>query len=171
MLSFDLRTATFSYSPGYVASITYTPEVDSYEVSFSCDEEGKANPHDFLAALSSHRLNELAADRGTGRSRGTVGVKFIGVRSPQSVSPIELRAEQLLRNTLPVLLEVGAIRAAATSDFPKLVVRSVSQYRLVWDVQSKHRSVLPCDHYRPKLNSSQIRSRLGCSTVRPIFAL
>ena len=45
--------------------------------------------------------------------------------------------KKLLRNTLPFLLEVEAIRASAKSIPMNLVVLSVTQYRLVWDVERR----------------------------------
>ena len=90
MLSFDLRTATFSYSPGFNASITYSPNSDSYECSFfrssspqtpatplTAGGNGDTNPHEPLAALLSHRLNELT--RRSDVKKGTVGKGFISV--------------------------------------------------------------------------------------------
>lgn len=90
MLSFDLRTATFSYSPGFNASITYSPNSDSYECSFfrsstpatpatplTASGNGDTNPHELLAALLSHRLNELT--RRSDVKKGTVGIGFISV--------------------------------------------------------------------------------------------
>ncbi|RSH89438.1 mediator complex subunit [Saitozyma podzolica] len=172
MLSFDLRTATFSYSPGFIASITYTPTSDSYLVTFTRTGSASGHsamiagvspaaaltprvaltpvtqmtpvahmsgltpagmtpgmtpgslvqtqesPHEVLAGLLSHRLNELV---GTGRRKGTAGKEFI----------------LLLRSTLPLLLAIESIRAASTTDFPALVIRSVNQYRLIWDLDEK----------------------------------
>lgn len=43
MLSFDLRTAIFIYSPGYIASITYSPNSDTYEVSFPRSAHAQAS--------------------------------------------------------------------------------------------------------------------------------
>ena len=76
MLSFDLRTATFSYAPGYNASITYTPQDDSYEVSFT-SEHGDS-PHTKLAGLLSHRLNEMALN-GIKQENGKTGREFLTV--------------------------------------------------------------------------------------------
>lgn len=79
MLSFDLRTATFSYATGHTAAITYTPQDDSYDVSFSCDND-QENPHDKIAGLLSHRLNELTriATSVKGESKRT-GIVFMSV--------------------------------------------------------------------------------------------
>ena len=67
MLSFDLSTATLSYSAGYSCSITYTPSDDSYEVSFASTAESgtqaQENPHEMLQGLFSHKLNELSKRR------------------------------------------------------------------------------------------------------------
>lgn len=92
MLSFDLRTATFSYSPGFNASITYSSSSDSYECSFVRSSSvntpatpmtatGDSNPHEPLAPLLSHRLNELT--RHSDAKKGTVGKGFISVSSTQ----------------------------------------------------------------------------------------
>lgn len=77
MLSFDLRTVTFSYLPGYNASITYTPQDDSYEASFSA-EDGE-NPHTLLAGLLSHHLNELTGGAPVASKKRTSGERFISV--------------------------------------------------------------------------------------------
>lgn len=77
MLSFDLRTVTFTYSPGYNAAITYTPQDDSYQVSFSADEGD--NPHNLLAGLLSHRLNELTGGLKAGPQTPSTGQRFISV--------------------------------------------------------------------------------------------
>lgn len=137
MLSFDLRTATFSYSPGFIASITYTPTSDSYLVTFTRTGSASSHsamvtgvspaaaltprvvltpvtqmtpvahmsgltpagmtpgmtpgslvqtqesPHEVLAGLLSHRLNELV---GTGRRKGTAGKEFILVSARCEIS-------------------------------------------------------------------------------------
>jgi hypothetical protein len=49
---------------------------------------------------------------------------------------------QLLRATLPLLLETEALRAASNGHFPVLVVRSVTEYRLVWDNEGTTRYAL-----------------------------
>lgn len=153
MLSFDLRTATFSYSPGFNASITYSPNSDSYECSFFRSSApntpatplavsgGEPNPHELLAPLLSHRLNELT--RRSDVKKGTVGREFIAVSLP-SHSTLRLRSSrtQLLRNTLPILLEIDAIRATSTTEYPKLVVIGVDEYRLVWDAEGSKRCVV-----------------------------
>ncbi len=82
VLYFDLRTATICYSSGFNASIAYSPEADSYEVSFSRDDEGKASPHDPIAPLLSDRLNNLTSAVSLRRS-SMVGRQFIGVCVPQ----------------------------------------------------------------------------------------
>jgi hypothetical protein len=95
MLSFDLRTASFSYAVGFNASITYSPNSDSYECTFTRASSvntpatptvtGEASPHEMLAPLLSHKLNELT--RGADVKRGTVGREFISVcRLSYSVS-------------------------------------------------------------------------------------
>ena len=75
MISFDLRTATFTYAPGYTASITYTPQDDSYRILF--DAEG-VSPHEIMAGLLSHRLNELASGPKS-LVKGSTGEQFLGV--------------------------------------------------------------------------------------------
>lgn len=87
MLSFDLRTASFSYAVGFNAYITYSPNSDSYECTFTRASPantpatptitGEASPHEMLAPLLSHKLNELT--RGADVKRGTVGREFISV--------------------------------------------------------------------------------------------
>lgn len=77
VLSFDLRTVTFAYAPGNTAAITYTPQDDSYQVSFSADQG--TSPHDMLAGLLSHHLNELTREpKRVGKS--STGERFISVR-------------------------------------------------------------------------------------------
>ena len=111
MLSFDLRTATISYTPGFNASITYTPEADTYEVFFFRHGEAKDSPHEMLANLLSQRLNELSsAAQRTGRSGSgisRVGREFIGVskhafchsrRSDSLVSCCEILCRSCLRS-------------------------------------------------------------------------
>lgn len=44
---------------------------------------------------------------------------------------------QLLCNTLPLLQEVERVRDGG--EYPKMVVRSVTDFRLVWDVQNARR--------------------------------
>lgn len=75
MISFDLRTATFTYAPGYTASITYTPQDDSYRIIF--DAEG-VSPHGAMAGLLSHRLNEMTGGPKSSVKRST-GEQFLGV--------------------------------------------------------------------------------------------
>lgn len=139
MLSFDLCTASVQYAPGYNVAITYTPTSDSYEASFSrgtgatntmtpaptyggtpAVDSADSNPHQALAPLLSHHLNELTQHSPPG-GRGHSGRDFL----------------QLLRATLPLLLEAESLRVASASDYPALVVRSVTEYRLVWDHESK----------------------------------
>lgn len=143
MLSFDLCTASVQYAPGYNVAITYTPTSDSYEASFfrgtgtatsiatpapafggtpALDSMGsESNPHQALAPLLSHHLNELT-QLSPPSGRGHAGRDFL----------------QLLRATLPLLQEAESLRIASASDFPALVVRSVTEYRLVWDHESKN---------------------------------
>ncbi|TXT06056.1 hypothetical protein VHUM_03529 [Vanrija humicola] len=133
MLSFDLCTATLQYAPGYQVAITYTPTSDSYETSFFRSSaitstpaapsatpavDGEPSPHQLIAPLLSHHLNELTA------------------QSPQATDALGSNGQQfiqLLRATLPLLLEVESLRVASATEYPVLVVRSVTQYRLVWD--------------------------------------
>lgn len=124
MLSFDLCTATLQYWDGYQVAITYTPTSDSYEVSFHKAGPGtpaasvEPSPHQLLAPLLSHHLNELTAQPAYIRDAlGSNGKQFIA----------------LLRATLPLLLEQESLRQQSASDFPALVVQSVYDYRLVWD--------------------------------------
>lgn len=97
MLSFDLRTASFSYAAGFNASITYSPTSDSYECTFVRASPvnspvtpmvgyGEASPHETLAPLLSHKLNELT--KGADVKRGTVGREFISVRSWLTQAPM-----------------------------------------------------------------------------------
>ncbi|BEI89208.1 uncharacterized protein CcaverHIS019_0205700 [Cutaneotrichosporon cavernicola] len=130
MLSFDLCTASVQYAPGFNVAITYTPTSDSYEASFSraglnsatpaptgtLPTDSGDNPHAALAPLLSAHLNELTQLAPVG-GRGHAGRDFL----------------QLLRTTLPLLLEAEALRVARASPYPALVVRSVTEYRLVWD--------------------------------------
>ncbi|KAL7420323.1 mediator complex subunit [Cryptotrichosporon argae] len=128
MLSFDLRTATLEYAPGFIVSITYTPASDSYEASFSRSaigatpamstpaREDEPNPHEQLAPVLSYRLNELTRE---GSRSETAGKRFI----------------QLLRATLPLLVEVDALRVS--NAWLHLVIRSATEFRLVWDHQGK----------------------------------
>jgi mediator of RNA polymerase II transcription subunit 14 len=134
MLSFDLCTASVQYAPGFNVAITYTPTSDSYEASFSRSgvnsatpaptgmphTDGGDNPHAALAPLLSAHLNELTQLAPAG-GRGHAGRDFL----------------QLLRATLPLLLEAEALRVASASPYPALVVRSVTEYRLVWDHEAK----------------------------------
>lgn len=76
MISFDLRTALFTYAKGHTASITYTPQDDSYMVSF--ESANGESPHEILAPLLSHRLNELAGGP-KDVVKGTTGKQFISV--------------------------------------------------------------------------------------------
>jgi len=149
MLSFDLRTASFSYAIGFNASITYSPNSDSYECTFTRASPvntpvtptvhiGDASPHEMLAPLLSHKLNELT--RSEDVKRGTVGKEFIAVR--RLLTCVIDTDVQLLRNTLPLLQEIDGIRAASTTGYPKLVVSSVEEYRLIWDADGSHRYVL-----------------------------
>lgn len=94
MLSFDLRTASLEYSPGYICSITYDSTTDGYLVTFGkrllsgkgvtpgstsgqtpgtiLGDEG-GNPHSSMSGLLSWELNELVEN---GKD---VGIRFIGV--------------------------------------------------------------------------------------------
>ncbi|KAI9633134.1 mediator complex subunit MED14-domain-containing protein [Dioszegia hungarica] len=129
MLSFDLRTATLEYAPGYLCEITYDSGTDGYVVSFGrtgpadaaaagravqgVEENGAGeavNPHEAMKGLLSWELNELV------EGQKDVGVRFIG----------------LLRATLPFLLE-------SAPPGPQLVILSVRRYRLIWDIQSTRR--------------------------------
>lgn len=125
MLSFDLCTATLQYAHGFQVAITYTPMTDSYEASFfrsgvtaapigaTPAVDGEPSPHQQLAPLLSHYLNEVTMQP----QKDGSAARFI----------------RLLRATLPVLLEAESIRTSNASDYPALVVRSVSEYRLIWD--------------------------------------
>lgn len=94
MLSFDLRTATLEYAPGYLCEITYDSGTDGYVVSFgrtgpadaAAAAAGRAvqgvenngageavNPHEAMKGLLSWELNELV------EGQKDVGVRFIGV--------------------------------------------------------------------------------------------
>ncbi|KAL1409660.1 mediator complex subunit [Vanrija albida] len=142
MLSFDLCTATLQYAPGYQVAITYTPTSDSYEASFFRSSavpstpaapsatpavDGEPSPHQLIAPLLSHHLNELTAQSPSASDAlGSNGQQFI----------------QLLRATLPLLLEVESLRVASATEYPMLVVRSVTQYRLVWDHEGTTRYAL-----------------------------
>ncbi|WVR03276.1 hypothetical protein IAU60_000267 [Kwoniella sp. DSM 27419] len=140
MLSFDLRTATLSYAEGYIASITYTPTNDSYQVvlSTAADDNSRnqidkqagtdlnpsettperpSNPHSAIAPLLSARLNELTAVPSERRKPGAVAREFIG----------------LLRGTLPFLLKTEALKQMGWG----LVVLGASWYRLVKDHEGK----------------------------------
>ncbi|WWD22838.1 hypothetical protein CI109_107332 [Kwoniella shandongensis] len=125
MLSFDLRKATLSYAKGYNASITYTPNNDSYQVTFFRDtpapslapkadlDGAQDNTHDILAPLLSAKLNELTSSRRERVREGSVGREFVG----------------LLKSTLPVLL----VSQDMSKDGWNLVVMSVGGFRLVRD--------------------------------------
>ncbi len=116
---------------GFNTSITYTPTSDSYQVTFfrstsatppldtlPSESDKEPCPHDLIAPLLANRLNELTSNPNIAK-RNSTGLKFI----------------RLLKNTLPVLLEIERIQAAdPTTEFPVLIVRSVETYRLVWDV-------------------------------------
>ena len=86
VLSFDFHTAAFSFAPGFNASITYSPVADSYEVFFFRDEHSAKSPHTPLAGLMSHRLNDLALAGRNGKTKGTVGQKFVGVSAAGTTS-------------------------------------------------------------------------------------
>jgi hypothetical protein len=139
MISFDLRTALFTYAKGHTASITYTPQDDSYMVSFeSADGE---SPHEILAPLLSHRLNELAGGP-KNAVKGSTGKQFLSVSRGRLGAKCLIFADgQLLCNTLPFLLEVDALRSTG-GHITHLVIRSVSQYRLLWDIQNTRRCVM-----------------------------
>jgi mediator of RNA polymerase II transcription subunit 14 len=148
MLSFDLRTATFSYSPGFNASITYSSVSDSYECTFvrsspvntpatPATMSGDASPHEILGPLLSHKLNELTKSEDV--KKGTVGREFITVSDSLWLT-LALSADwQLLRNTLPLLLEIESVRSRSMSGFPELVVSAVDEFRLVWDIEGTKR--------------------------------
>lgn len=160
MLSFDLCTATLQYWDGYQVAITYTPTSDSYEVSFFKADESPS-PHQLLAPLLSHHLNELTAQPSYVRDAlGSNGKQFIS----------------LLRATLPLLLEQEALRQQSASEFPALVVRSVFEYRFVWDqfgttrfalditLSGNCRSFLLSDGARPR----QGEMDLSCGVLTPV---
>jgi len=176
LISFDLCTATLQYAPGYLVAITYTPTSDSYQVSFyrshptstpaahppAADDE---SPHQLIAQLLSHHLNELTTQpQSTQDALGSNGKQFI----------------QLLRATLPLLVEAEALRAASHGHFPALVVRSVTEYRLVWDNEGITRyaldicltpdakSYLITDASRPK---GDLPVDLSCGPLTPIPSL
>ncbi|EKD02252.1 hypothetical protein A1Q2_03399 [Trichosporon asahii var. asahii CBS 8904] len=162
MLSFDLCTATLQYWDGFQVAITYTPTSDSYEVPFFKGDES-ASPHQLLAPLLSHHLNELTAQPSYVRDAlGSNGKQFIS----------------LLRATLPLLLEQEALRTQSASEFPALVVRSVFDYRFVWDqfgttrfalditLSGNCRSFLLSDGARPRPPSEQVD--LSCGVLTPI---
>jgi mediator of RNA polymerase II transcription subunit 14 len=138
MLSFDLRAATFTYHPGYMITMTYNPSDDSYEVTFGRNIPAKPSPHDKIAGLLSHRLNELV---GNPRKKGLVGGEFISVSIHSHLQEPHVTSSngvQLLRDTLPLLMEIEDISATLRDGgFPLLVIRSVSLYKLVWDVSNK----------------------------------
>ncbi|KAK4683698.1 mediator of RNA polymerase II transcription subunit 14, partial [Tremellales sp. Uapishka_1] len=163
VLSFDLRTATLSYYPGFNVSITYTPLSDSYEVSFFRSSantpatparmmDGDPSPHHIIAPLLSHRLNELAR---AGR-KGSLGRKFI----------------QLLRDTLPFLSAVESIKSDG-EEYPVLVIESVERYRLVWDMDTTRRYSLDL-HLLPSGSQYLIQdgaarsSDLSCGVISPV---
>jgi mediator of RNA polymerase II transcription subunit 14 len=177
LISFDLCTATLQYAPGYQVAITYTPTSDSYQASFyrayptstpaahthlaaTPAADSDESPHQQIALLLSHFLNELtSAPQKDGQ--GSDGKQFI----------------QLLRSTLPLLLEAEALRAAAHGHFPALVVRSVTEYRLVWDnegvtryaldivLTADARSFLLTDAARPR---ADLPADLSCGPLTPI---
>jgi hypothetical protein len=100
MLRFDLRAATFTYSPGYLVTITYNPLDDSYEVIFDCDRDSpnsadRVNPHERMDWLLGNKLNELVSTRET-RMKGTantIGREFISVSLDHEISiPPEIHA-------------------------------------------------------------------------------
>jgi mediator of RNA polymerase II transcription subunit 14 len=175
MLSFDLRTASFSYAVGFNASITYSPNSDSYECTFvrasptntpvtPSTGTGEASPHEMLAPLLSHKLNELT--RSADVKKGTVGKEFISVCR---LWPCVLYADhQLLRNTLPLLLEIEGIRAGSTTGYPKLVVSSVEEYRLVWDTDGSNRYVQLTILFSSDSADRQIRPHNPPNPKRPI---
>lgn len=123
ILSFDLRTATLQYAPGYNASITYSPTDDSYRITFflsSPFSDIDRNPHELLAPLLSAKLNELtsAGIVGETKPKGQVGREFMG----------------LLKNTLPVL-KIGKI--LETKMGWGMAVLGVAKYRLIKDHDGK----------------------------------
>ena len=127
MISFDLRTATFTYSLGFSAAITYSPNDDSYQVVFAADDGD--NPHDALAAPLTAKLNSLMLRQGQGSSP-LKQFCMVCVR-PVSHAQSLLMTVQLLRQTLPFLLESQDLSAKAGSDV-ELYCKSVKEYVLIW---------------------------------------
>ncbi|OCF71301.1 hypothetical protein I204_07928 [Kwoniella mangroviensis CBS 8886] len=131
MLSFDLRTATLSYSKGYNASITYIPTNDSYQVILSTDhtstspafetdspspvQKERHNPHEKLSQLLSARLTELASQ--PLESRGSIGKEFFG----------------LLKNTLPFFEQVDKLEKRNWN----LLIMDLRNWRIVRDHESR----------------------------------
>nr|XP_019048596.1 hypothetical protein I302_02368 [Kwoniella bestiolae CBS 10118]OCF27526.1 hypothetical protein I302_02368 [Kwoniella bestiolae CBS 10118] len=127
MLSFDLRTATLSYSKGYNASITYIPTNDSYQVILTSDQpsiptsvntdsslriqQPHYNPHERLSQLLSARLTQLASE--PVESQGSIGKEFF----------------RLLKNTLPFFEQVEKIEKRGWN----LLVMDLREWRIVRD--------------------------------------
>ncbi|EIW73135.1 hypothetical protein TREMEDRAFT_37169 [Tremella mesenterica DSM 1558] len=171
LLSFDLRTATFIYTPGFCASITYDPMGDTYETSFSRLNTASstpatmagitpasnpagvdANPHEKLAPLLSYYLNQLVVKRGTAFGVGSAGRRFIG----------------LLKATLPLLLEVEVLKQSFDV---QLVVSGVRDYRLVWDVNDKRYAIditLTAEHNRFIITDASLSSDGSCGPITPL---
>jgi hypothetical protein len=98
---------------------------------------GDASPHEILGPLLSHKLNELTKSEDV--KKGTVGREFITVSDSLWLT-LALSADwQLLRNTLPLLLEIESVRSRSMSGFPELVVSAVDEFRLVWDIEGTKR--------------------------------
>lgn len=178
MLSFDLCTATLQYWDGYYVAITYTPTSDSYEVSFSRASASAAsvgpatnastgagqianvdNPHQLLAPLLSHHLNDLTSQPSYVRDTlGSNGQQFIS----------------LLRATLPLLLEQETLRRQSASEFPALVVRSVYDYRFVWDSMGTTRFALDitlsgnCRSFLISDGAAREPEDLSCGVLTPL---
>ena len=80
---------------------------------------------------------------------------------------------QLLCNTLPILLTIKSLQSP-DREFPKLVVRSISSYRLVWDFESKRYALdlqlLPSDRYLLSDASAlpDKHADLSCGPLTPI---
>nr|XP_019014394.1 uncharacterized protein I206_00476 [Kwoniella pini CBS 10737]OCF53175.1 hypothetical protein I206_00476 [Kwoniella pini CBS 10737] len=129
MLSFDLRTATLSYSSDYEASITYLPVDDSYQVTLSRNNvpipskpstentTNIDNPHERLSSLLSARLTELAATPLEGIPKGAVGREFFG----------------LLKNTLPFFEQVEKLKERGWD----LIVLDIRTYRIMKDYKGR----------------------------------
>ncbi|ODO09076.1 hypothetical protein I350_02675 [Cryptococcus amylolentus CBS 6273] len=125
LLSFDLRKASLQYAPNHIASITYSPSNDSYQITFSIsipsssppNPPARSNPHTLLASLFSAKLNELTAQSSSAmRQKGEVGYQLCG----------------LLQGTLPILSLSGDLRAQGASGW-QLVVLDITRFQFVRD--------------------------------------